>query len=309
MESDPVDPDRFMVVGLDGSPGAATALAWAAAHVERFGPIQPVAAWQYPWWALAPRAPAAVAAPAASEFHQESSRVANEMVVTLASEVGLAFDEVLPLVTTYSEAGPALVSFGAGASLIVVGTRGRGALARSLLGSVSTYCVNYARRPVAVIPPEAAVDDPQGRVVVGVDGSDHAVDALIWALTNTSVETRVEVVVAWEPGSASLAGPEPGTGPTPAGGEKVAAEVLESAVAAALDRVSAAGGDADQGRDRIDARVEVGDPREVLRTVGAGADLLVVGARGRQHLAFLLLGSVATALVHHAEIPTIVVRD
>jgi nucleotide-binding universal stress UspA family protein len=310
------DHNGYMVVGLDGSPGSARALAWADAHVDRFGPIVPVATWQYPWWALAPRAPATLVPPDASEFHQESTRVADQMVADLDPT------HLLEPIVTYSEAGPALVTFGSGASLIVVGTRGRGALVRSLLGSVSSYCVTHSRTPVAVIPSDAALDDGAGRVVVGIDGSDNSVAALTWALANTPDDAVVEAVLAWDPGTAALGAP----------GVEVASSLvgdndLAEAAAVILDRVlgtvgvepsddgEAGAGSADGGGQRGSAAgrrvrrvVERGDPRQVLLTAAEGADLLVVGARGRQHLAYLLLGSVASALVHHAVVPTVVVR-
>ena len=40
----------------------------------------------------------------------------------------------------------------------------------------------------------------------------------------------------------------------------------------------------------------------------AEADLLVLGARGHEGVAHLLLGSVTTGLVHQPVIPTVVVR-
>ena len=51
------------------------------------------------------------------------------------------------------EPGLSLVKVGAeiGADVIVVGSRGRGAIKRALLGSVSTYVANNAGRPVLVI--------------------------------------------------------------------------------------------------------------------------------------------------------------
>jgi nucleotide-binding universal stress UspA family protein len=42
------------------------------------------------------------------------------------------------------------------AALIVAGTRGRGALAAALLGSVSAGLVRGAGRPVALVSPRAA---------------------------------------------------------------------------------------------------------------------------------------------------------
>lgn len=40
------------------------------------------------------------------------------------------------------------------ANLIVMGSRGMGTLRRTLLGSVSDYCVHHAHIPVAIVPPQ-----------------------------------------------------------------------------------------------------------------------------------------------------------
>ncbi len=58
---------------------------------------------------------------------------------------------------------------------------------------------------------------------------------------------------------------------------------------------------------RFDIRVEMGDARNILRDASRGSDMLVVGARGHRGVAHLLLGSVATGLVHQPIVPTIVV--
>ena len=50
-------------------------------------------------------------------------------------------------------------------------------------------------------------------------------------------------------------------------------------------------------------------PEAVLARASTGADLLVVGSRGRGELTELLLGSVAAAVLHTAACPVVVVRD
>ena len=76
---------------------------------------------------------------------------------------------------------PTLVEQSKDAELIVVGSRGRGALSRSLLGSVSAGLIRHAHCPVALI----RQDDPEhphpatGPVLVGIDGSTSDLAAAI----------------------------------------------------------------------------------------------------------------------------------
>jgi nucleotide-binding universal stress UspA family protein len=49
-------------------------------------------------------------------------------------------------------------------------------------------------------------------------------------------------------------------------------------------------------------------PAQAVMQAAVGADLLVMGARGRGGFAGLLLGSVSDQLVHHAPCPVTVVR-
>lgn len=270
-----------MIVGVDGSAGSTAALTWAAARTGRFGPIRPVVAWQYPWWAMAPLSSGASGMPPPEiDF------------VTIARE---KVDEVLagvqPVETgepilVKGPPGEALVEAGKEGSLLVVGTRGHGPLAAGVLGSVSLYCVNHATVPVVVVPVETAgMPDDNGRVVVGFDGSPHAVAALRWAVANTGPDVTIDVFHCRKEGETA----------------DVVRELLGRAVAdAAADHPDA--------ESRIRGSDHDGDPRHLLREASVDADLLVLGARGHEGVAHLLLGSVTTGLIHHPIIPTVVVR-
>jgi nucleotide-binding universal stress UspA family protein len=79
---------------------------------------------------------------------EEEATVAMERTVG-AIGTGVPIDKV----TQSGEAGPALcrVAEEQGVDVIVVGSRGRGAIKRALLGSVSTYVTNNAPCPVVVV--------------------------------------------------------------------------------------------------------------------------------------------------------------
>jgi hypothetical protein len=63
----------------------------------------------------------------------------------------------------HGQPGPVLVEAAKDADLLVVGTRGLGAVGRLVLGSVSNYCSHHARCPIAVIPePGSRAEDNRG---------------------------------------------------------------------------------------------------------------------------------------------------
>jgi len=149
--------------------------------------------------------------------------------------------------------------------------------------------------PVAVIPPVPPEIRDHLDVVVGFDGSVHATTALRWALTHLRRTATVFIVGAYASGSV-IGDP---LSPSPESSGLAAGRELEDAVAPMLDELPA--------HPSVELVVAPGDPREVLRTAAADADVLIVGSRGHGVLEHLLLGSVASALVQHPTIPTIVV--
>jgi len=283
---------HYQVVGVDGSPGAKRALAWAIARADRLGPVEPVSAWHYPWWAFVPTATGTMLPLNEEEFADVTTRL-----VELSLE-GMDRRNVLDAVVVHGSAGEALLTVGGQASLIVVGTRGHGALASGLLGSVSANCASNATVPVAIIPGETSIEDEHNTVVVGYDGSEFAEDAIEWAARYTPSESVIKVVHAWSP-----------TGTVTAQVSALASEQLSTESLTMVNEII----DSFQSRPefakrKFEAVSESGDAREILRTMSAEADLLVVGARGRGALAHLLLGSVSSSLSHHPLAATVIVR-
>jgi nucleotide-binding universal stress UspA family protein len=52
-----------------------------------------------------------------------------------------------------------------------------------------------------------------------------------------------------------------------------------------------------------------GEPAEALLSEAKGADLVVVGSRGRGGVASALLGSVSNHVIQHSTCPVVVVRS
>jgi nucleotide-binding universal stress UspA family protein len=144
---------------------------------------------------------------------------------------------------------------------------------------------------------------PVRRFVVGLDDSDEARAALRWAVDHAAVwDAELDVVHAWEmpftivPPPINLA-------------YQREVEGLERAAATLVAKeVDAAIGSGTRGPGRIESMPVRGSPAKVLLEVADGADLLVVGNRGRGGFSGLLLGSVSTQCVHHATCPVAVVR-
>ncbi len=86
---------------------------------------------------------------------QEDARVALE--ATTAALKSVAQGSIIRERAEIGDPGSLLCSVGAelGVDAIVVGSRGLGAFKRVLLGSVSSYVVHHAARPVLVIPGDA----------------------------------------------------------------------------------------------------------------------------------------------------------
>lgn len=137
-----------------------------------------------------------------------------------------------------------------------------------------------------------------GRIVVGVDGSPGSRSALRWAVAEARLRgASVEVATAY---SMSYVAMNPELAYLEASSEALVARVKEMQARLV----------AEEGTPELTImqRVVPGPAAGALVQVAQGAELLVVGSRGRGRVRDLLLGSVSSYVAHHAPCPVVVVR-
>ncbi|MGW2459792.1 universal stress protein [Streptomyces sp. NPDC001761] len=119
-------------------------------------------------------------------------------------------------------------------------------------------------------------------MVVGVDGSRSSYEALRWAVRYAGrVGGAVEAVAVWNRRRQSV------------DEDETRQELTE----------------ARRGSRRLGAaQVVHGDAADVLLRAAEGAEVLVVGSRGRGGFARALLGSVSRHVSQHASCPVVIVR-
>ena len=291
---EPFQTGSTIVVGVDGSRANREAVRWAVNEARaRYAKLLGLYAWHVP--SLAYSSPGYVPI-SADETNEEGRELLRKEILPLTQESGLE-------VELRSVEGPASKVIREAAaddsvSLVVVGSRGRGALARLVLGSVSHGLSHNCPKPLVIVPhhePPAATEWPLRHIVVGIDGSEGADAALRWAAAEADLHDAVlEAAMAWswttlppgmvleEPFEQSL--------------EKSAHQVLNDAV----ERL----GHTDV---KIKFTVQPGSAVDVLLESSHSADLLVVGTRGHGRAQEMALGSTSHACAHLSPVPVVVV--
>ena len=163
--------DLGIIVGVDGSPASDAAVSWATHDAVMRG---------LPLTLMHVQDPIGRTWSQAKELEEVSGwqKAEGRGILANASKIAHDIANDTSQITINGELqfaapGSTLVDRSEDAVLIVVGTDGRGALARGLLGSVTSGLVRHARCPVAVIHdgepqmPHSA----EAPVLVGVDGS------------------------------------------------------------------------------------------------------------------------------------------
>lgn len=268
--------DRI-VVGVDGSSTARSALRWAAAEGALHGAsVTAVMAWSYLDQTGGQFDPG---------YGEVDARRALEAAVASA---GPGVEVLLEVVNDLP--APALLEAGSRADLLVVGSRGVGGFKGLLLGSVTERILEHVPCPVAVVKEVAPV---RGAVVVGIDGSPTSDVALRWAADEAARrDADLHVVHAWQVPVVTI----------PAAEQMV--DAAEAAGRQVLDRALA---DPRLAGLRVEGHLPSEGASRAMLALADQASLMVVGSRGLGRLGRVLLGSTSRQLAHHAPVPLVVV--
>jgi nucleotide-binding universal stress UspA family protein len=280
-----------IVVGVDGSTSARTALAWAVdAARRRHSRLRLVHAVEI---ASPGRTSPGLKPPA----HGERDLAWSVLTAAIADLDGL--DVTVESHLGVGRPAPVILDQARDALMIVVGSRGRSDLAGLLTGSTSLQVSMHAPCPVVVVRdgvPENLHGRSTGRVVVGVDGSEVSESAIGFAFEEADIrEVGLTAVHAWRWSDQATHFPH-----------LVWEDAQEEEQALLAQRL--AGWGEKYPRVHVVQRTRRSDPALALIAESAGAALTVVGTRGSGGFKGLLLGSVSHAVLQCAYSPVAVVR-
>jgi len=217
----------------------------------------------------------------------------------LLHRAGIAAEETLVTVGDPAEALDQLANEH-DAWLVVVGTRGRGAVGSALLGSVSRSLARRGSRPLLIT--RSSWGAPRGSpVVCGIDPDEPQARSVITTAARLATGLDRPLVLACviegSPGAAAAFGA--GAAPTRAVGEPQAE--------AALTRLEGLRAELEGAQAEVVALQ--GAPATELDRLAAerGAELLVVGYRGGASLRTIIIGSVSLELARGKGCPVVVV--
>lgn len=287
-------PRGAVVVGVDDSDSARRALETAAVEaLATHRPLHVVHSWTAYPTGYAPGTYPHTATELADSLKEYAAVVLTRAVADVReAHPDLEVTEELAL----GDARQVLETRSQEAAVLVVGSRGHGALKRLLLGSTSAWLARHAHSPLLVVRP--SLDGEKRRVAVGTDGGHASAHALAYAYETASRRgVALTVVNCYDPiprhfndGSPDLQPGEP---------EAVRRTMAESVAGLAekypdvevtLDAVAS---------PAVDHLVELSDH----------LGLLVVGSHRRSRIGSLTHLSTSRVVVEHARCAVAVVPE
>ncbi len=270
-----------IVVGYDGSPGSELALRWAAREAHDRGARLTIC---YAW------APEYLALNIEPPLYESEKRRGEEI---MGRGVQHAEPSVGPggVGTLLACGSPArmLCERSAAADMVVVGSRGHSRLAGLLLGSIAWQLAGHGQGRIVIVRGSGrSPDRSPGPVVAGVDVSAPSRAALDFAAEEAALRHVPLIAVC------ALADAPQSLGD---------ARQMEEEFTRLLTRW-----EKDHRGVSVLRQVTNRSPRAALLDAAAGAQMLVVGGRGRGGIPGMTLGSVTSAILHHAPCPVGIVR-
>lgn len=281
-----------VVVGVDGSGDADAAIRWAAREAVmrdiRLTLVQVVVMPSPGWSNVELR----------ELYETDADAVLDDAVTNISESMKDEAPTDVRRQVFFSRPATALIDMSKDAEIVVVGARGRGALRRLLLGSVSTALIHHAHCPVAVVDREGSPSSksPKAPVLLGFDGSTSSEPAAEVAFREASMR-GVDLVVLHAAHDTDVA-------------QMLSTEYTEG-LAGVGDMLTERLAGCQKRYPGVHVQRAVTDDRPAvhLLNLSATAQLVVVGSHGRGGFAGMALGSVSTAMAHASRTPVIVVRN
>jgi hypothetical protein len=290
--------DNPVVVGVDGSTASLHAVEWAAHEaVRRHCSLRLVSCYSVPFYGEP-----GVLGTYAVERQVEAIKDEHEGFVHRAVERATAAEQHLAIESevVLGSASIALAHSAGTRGVLVVGSTGHSGRLADVVGSTATAVCHHALVPVVVVPASSPRrGNSMKKIVVGIDGSEAAQDALRWAYEEARLAGAELVVLhSWDYPYSEVAD---GVDDVRRKMERDARAQLSSSSASLVEQAA---------RDGIVVTPKLVEktPAQALIDDATDADLVVVGSRGRGGLSSLLLGSVSRAVVQHSPCPVAVIR-
>jgi nucleotide-binding universal stress UspA family protein len=284
-------PAGTIVVGVDGSPASDQAVSWAADQAAlEHRQLTLVHSVGHNAWIDLPEYGAAITVART----EGQTLVDRSTAIVKRRAPSVAVQQVVRL----GDPRVVLLELSADASMIVLGSRGRGPVRSMMLGSVGLTVTEQASCPVVVLRPQHVGTVRRG-VLVGVDGTERSRAAIEFAYRQASIRSQPLTVMScffdtlsWAVGT---------VGP---------ADDDESVAGYRLALTESVAGMSEKFPDvNVTLTLHRGQARDALVHATKTMDLVVVGTHPHGHLAGLVQSDVGRGVVEHGHGVVAVVPD